>query len=78
MPWCDLVWDDWNVTKMTKHGVSLAEFEQAYRAAEKPRAVRQAGGQKRETYLGGGRELLLVVQRVDRETVRPITAFEER
>ncbi len=74
----DMAWDDDNRGHIARHGITPAEFEEAFASASFDLDYREVDGEIRFSSIGEtarGRILIVVVMERDRQ-VRPVTAFE--
>jgi hypothetical protein len=89
IPWGDdpfVEWDEANEEHVSRHGVAPWEVEELIAQGDF-QCVRHPRWRKGEKYAGrfllrgrtlGGRPLLVVVDRVGPERLRPVTAWEDR
>jgi hypothetical protein len=85
-PWSSsplIVWDEFNLDHIARHGVTPWEVEEVLTVSgyeARPHKKRNKMAKYRNRYLVtgqtiGGRNLLVVVDLIDRDHVRPATAF---
>jgi hypothetical protein len=77
------IWDvdddpDGNVQHIAEHGLTKEEVDEVLGAPEATRPSRSSGFPTAYGETSTGRYIAVVYQQVDRDTVRPITAFDVR
>lgn len=78
MPYYDFFWTDEIVEHLEQHGVSVEEFKQVVMSPEAIGESRSTGRPCCWGETAGGRFLFCVFEKIDRDTILPVTAFETR
>lgn len=87
-PWSEdpiVEWDDENIVHVARHGVTSAEVDIVFELGEysvSPHKKRRKASKYSRRYVVkgqtlGGRELLIIVDRLSVERIRPVTAWPE-
>ncbi len=78
MPYYDFLWNDEIIEHLAQHGVSPADFEQV---VSNPDAIGESRSTGRPCCWGetaDGRTLFCVFEKIDQNTILPMTAYESR
>jgi uncharacterized DUF497 family protein len=80
MEFLTIIWDDGpggNVEHVAEHGLTPEDVEEVLNDPTERTTSRTSGGPLYRGLTSDGRYLTVVFERVDRDTIRPITAWEE-
>ena len=76
MPYYFFLWDEKNIRHVAEHGVTTEEFEEVVQAPQGVEASRSSGLPVAFGYTADGRFLACVYEKLDDDTIYPVTAYE--